>query len=366
LALEGTLPASVSELPDPLGYEWVPFVGGFRQPLGLAHAQDARLFVLEQPGVIRVIRDEEELPEPFLDIRDRVEDGAFEQGLLGMDFHPHYATNGFFYLYYTGGRGAVFISRFQVSEHPSLADPGSEVVLLQIPEPYGNHNGGQIRFGPDGFLYAGVGDGGSGGDPQGNGQNPETLLGSILRLDVNSGDPYAIPADNPFSAGGGRPEVWAYGLRNPWRFSFDPASGDLYIADVGQKAWEEVDFLPAGAPGGANFGWNLREGAHPFEGGGGEGLIDPVAEYRNGGGNCSVTGGVVVRHESLPDWNGVYLYGDYCSGTIWGLVRDGAGNWVSEPLFETPFRISSFGTDESGRVYVVDHNGGVYRLTSRG
>jgi glucose/arabinose dehydrogenase len=363
---EEARPPSVSELPEVGAYAWRPFAGGFQQPLGLAHTEDDRLFLLEQRGVIQVIQEGEVAQEPFMDMRDRVEDGAFEQGLLGMDFHPDYRGNGLFYLYYTGGRGTVYISRFQVSGDPNRGDPSSEVVLLQIPEPYANHNGGQIRFGPDGYLYAGVGDGGSGGDPQGNGQNPETLLGSILRLDVDSGDPYGIPPDNPFVEGGGQPEVWAYGLRNPWRFSFDARGGDLYIGDVGQNQWEEIDFLPAGAPGGANFGWNLREGTHPFEGGGGEGQIDPVAQYRNAGEHCSVTGGVVVRDASLPEWNGVYLYGDYCSGTIWGLVRDAAGNWVSEPLFETAFRISSFGADRDGRVYVVDHSGGLYRLEAGG
>ncbi len=361
---EATAPASVVELPDPAGVTWAPVAAGFDNPLGLAGMGDARLFLLEQPGVVRVIQGGEVISAPFLDIRDRVEDGGLEQGLLGMAFHPDYVANGAFYVYYTGQGGEVRIAGYQVSaDDPNRADPGSERILLRISEPYANHNGGEIAFGPDGYLYAGVGDGGSAGDPQGNGQNPGTLLGSILRIAVNSGEPYAVPSDNPFVNGGGRPEVWAYGLRNPWRFSFDTATGDLYIGDVGQDRWEEVDFVPAGTPGGTNFGWNIREGLHAFKGDGRQGLVDPVAEYSHDSG-CSITGGVVARDPDLPDWNGVYLYGDYCSGFIWGLVRDASGDWVSSILFETGFRISSFGKDSAGRVYVLDLNGGLYRLTA--
>lgn len=356
-------PRSVSELPDPAGAAWAPVAAGFDRPLGLAEAGDERLFLLEQPGTVRIIQGGEVLPSPFLDIRDLVVDGGLEQGLLGLAFHPDYETNGVFFVYYTGDGGGVRIARYHVSEDPNRADPDSGVILLRITEPYTNHNGGEVALGPDGYLYAGVGDGGSAGDPQGNGQNPGTLLGSILRIDVDSGDPYAVPADNPFVDGGGRPEVWAYGLRNPWRFTFDGATGDLYIADVGQNRWEEVDFLAAGAPGGANFGWNIREGLHPFEDDGQQGMIDPVAEYSHDDG-CSITGGIVVHDDALPDWNGVYLYGDYCSGTIWGLVRKATGEWVTAVLFDSGFRISSFGQDSAGRVYVVDLSGGLYRLTA--
>jgi glucose/arabinose dehydrogenase len=361
---EATAPPSVLELPDPAGVTWTPVAEGFVNPLGLVGMGDERLFLLEQPGVVRIIQGDEVLDPSFLDIRDRVDDGGLEQGLLGMAFDPDYAANGAFYLYYTGQGGEVRIASYQVSaDDPNRADPGSERILLRISEPYANHNGGELTFGPDGYLYAGVGDGGSAGDPQGNGQNPGTLLGSILRLAVNSGDPYTIPPDNPFGNGGGRPEVWAYGLRNPWRFSFDPASGDLYIGDVGQDRWEEVDFLPAGTPGGTNFGWNVREGLHPYTGDGRQGLVDPVAEYSHDSG-CSITGGVVARDPDLPDWNGVYLYGDYCSGLIWGLVRNASGDWMNSILFETGFRVSSFGRDSAGSVYVLDLNGGLYRLAA--
>ena len=213
-----------------------------------------------------------------------------------------------------------------------------------------------LAFGPDGDLYVGLGDGGSQGDPHGNGQNTNALLGKILRLDVDSGDPYAIPADNPFGN-----EVWAYGLRNPWRFSFDKATGDLYIGDVGQNTWEEIDFLPAGSPGGTNFGWNIREGAHDYNGGNTQGLTDPVAEYSHSEGGCSITGGYVYRG-SMAEWNGIYLYGDYCTGFIWGLIHSDNG-WQVQRLFDTDVNITSFGQDEAGEIYLVGDGGGVYRLT---
>jgi len=233
-------------------------------------------------------------------------------------------------------------------------------VLLHIEQPYANHNGGGLAFGPDGYLYIATGDGGSAGDPEGNGQRLDTLLGKLLRLDVDSAEPYAIPPDNPFRDGT-RPEIWAYGLRNPWRFAFDRLTGDLYIGDVGQGDWEEIDFQPAGAPGGINYGWNLREGVHPYTSDATAGLTDPVAEYSHASG-CSVTGGVVVRSPSLPEWTGVYLYGDYCSGRIWGMVRDERGMWQNAALFETGLRISSFGVDAEAEVYLLDHGGSLYRL----
>jgi glucose/arabinose dehydrogenase len=215
-----------------------------------------------------------------------------------------------------------------------------------------------LDFGPDGYLYAGLGDGGSAGDPQGNGQKLTTLLGKILRLDVDSAEPYAIPADNPFGD-----EIWAYGLRNPWRISFDTVTGDLYIGDVGQGTWEEIDYIPAGSPGGANFGWNYREGAHEYKGNAPAGLIDPVAEYSHPEGGCSVTGGYVYRG-SMPEWNGIYLYGDYCTGFIWGLIHSGSG-WQAQLLFDMDVNITSFGQDESGEVYLLADGGGVYRLVRK-
>jgi glucose/arabinose dehydrogenase len=224
-----------------------------------------------------------------------------------------------------------------------------------------------LAFGPDGYLYIGLGDGGSAGDPQGNGQSLQTLLGKLLRIDVDQGDPYAIPADNPFASGGGKPEIWAYGLRNPWRFSFDAQTGDIYIGDVGQNQWEEVNFLEAGSPGGVNFGWNFREGTHPYQGAPSEGLslVDPVAEYEHSLG-CSVTGGEVYRGMNLPGWEGVYLYGDYCSGNSWGLLRSADGTWQSQLLFTTGFTIASFGVDDDGEIYLLDlQQGDIYRLTKK-
>jgi glucose/arabinose dehydrogenase len=216
-----------------------------------------------------------------------------------------------------------------------------------------------LTFGPDGYLYAGLGDGGSGGDPLGNGQKTDTLLGKILRLDVDSGEPYAIPSGNPFGN-----EIWAYGLRNPWRISFDRKTGDLWIGDVGQGTWEEIDILPAGSPGGANFGWNLMEGTHPFEGSAQPGLLLPVAEYSHAEGGCSVTGGYVYRGAELPEWQGIYLFGDYCSGLVWGVLHSGEG-WQTQVLFQTGLSISSFGVDEAGELYVADLQGSILRLARK-
>ena len=351
-----------TSFPDPAKYEWQLITDGLSRPVGVTNAGDGsgRLFVLEQEGLIRIVQDYELLEEPFLDIRDRVGSSANEQGLLGMAFHPGYPENGTFYVNYTDGDGGTVIARFRVSADPSRADPASEVRLLQISQPYGNHNGGALAFGPDGYLYIGTGDGGSGGDPQGNGQSLDTLLGKILRLDVDNGVPYAVPADNLEG------EIWAYGLRNPWRFSFDRLTGDLYIGDVGQSTWEEIDFWPAGNPGGANFGWNFREGAHPFAGSPPVGLdlIDPVVEYDHNLG-ISVTGGVVYRGAALPGYNGIYLYGDYGSGRVWGLFPDLDDGWKNQILFESGANITSFGEDEDGEVYLVDHKGFVFKLVER-
>jgi glucose/arabinose dehydrogenase len=357
-------------IPDAEAYTWEPVIDGLNLPIGLAHAGDGswRLFVLEQTGLIRIIHDGNLLPQPFLDISDRVS-CCGERGLLGLAFPPNYSENGNFYVNYTDRNGDTVIARFSVSDNPDRALIESEERLLQVPQPYGNHNGGVVEFGPDGYLYLGLGDGGSAGDPQGYGQTLDTLLGKILRLDVHGGDPYDIPPDNPFASPGddrGLLEIWAYGLRNPWRFSFDRLTGDLYIADVGQNAWEEINFLPAGSPGGANFGWNYFEGNHPHRGDPPPDLelVFPVAEYDHSLG-CSVTGGVVYRGSALPAWDGVYLYGDYCSGNVWGLVRNTEGEWQEELLFETGVLITSFGEDEVGEVYLVDYDGMIYRLSEK-
>jgi len=351
-----------TSFPDPAKYEWQLLTGGLSRPVGLTNAGDGsgRLFILEQEGLIRIVKDHELLEEPFLDMRDRVGSNANEQGLLGLAFHPGYQENGTFYVNYTDGDGGTVIARFNVSTDPNRADPASEVRLLQIQQPYGNHNGGSIAFGPDGYLYIGTGDGGSGGDPQGNGQSLDTLLGKILRLDVDNGEPYAVPAGNLEG------EIWAYGLRNPWRFSFDRLSGDLYIGDVGQGDWEEIDYWPVGNPGGANFGWNFREGAHPFTGSPpvGVDLIDPVVEYDHSLG-ISVTGGVVYRGAALSGYYGIYFYGDYGSGRVWGLFPDLDGGWKNQILFESGANITSFGEDEDGEVYLVDHKGFVFKLVER-
>ncbi|MFO7943550.1 MAG: PQQ-dependent sugar dehydrogenase [Anaerolineales bacterium] len=354
--------SEVSTFPNPEEYEWSPVAKGLNKPIGLSTAGDGsgRLFIIEQPGRIMIIEAGQILEAPFLDIRDRVGDKGNEQGLLGLAFHPDYEENGFFYVNYTDKNGNTMVSRFTVSEDPNRADPASESKVLTISQPFANHNGGHVLFGPQGYLWISTGDGGSGGDPQGNAQNLDNLLGALLRIDVNQ-EPYAIPEDNPFGN-----EIWAFGLRNPWRFRFDPATGDLYIADVGQSAWEEVDYLPAGAPGGANFGWDYREGSHPFEGDPPQdaSLIDPVAEYNQSSGDCSVSGGAVYRG-ALPSWQGVYLYGDFCSGAVRGLLQVEDGSWVSEVLFQTGYRIVAISQDEAGEVYLIDIRGGVYRLSKK-
>lgn len=306
---------------------------------------------------------------PFLDITDRVGNRGNEQGLLGLAFHPGFARMPYVYVNYTDRGGNTVIARY--SAQGNSADPASERVLLRIRQPFANHNGGEMTFGPDGYLYIGLGDGGSQGDPLGNAQNTRVLLGKILRIDVDSGAAYGIPPGNPYAGSpanaGGLPEVWAYGLRNPWRFSFDKGSGDLYIADVGQNDWEEVDFVPAGAFGGANFGWNYFEGNHPYAGvpNAATHLIGPIAEYRHADGGCAIIGGYVYRGE-LPTWRGIYLFGDNCSGKIWGLIGAGASAPGLTPqvklLFETGATISSFGQDQAGEVYLADLSGSIYRL----
>lgn len=368
------LPQATS-LPDPSGYEWQPVFQGLTVPVFVTGAGDGsgRLFIVQQSGEILVARDGSLQVEPFLDISDRTSlprsgNNYGERGLLGLAFHPQFEQNGFFYVNYTDRNGDTNISRFQVrSENIDLADPSSEKRLLFVQQPYPNHNGGMLEFGPDGFLYIGLGDGGSGGDPDGNAQSNETLLGKILRIDVDGGDPYGIPADNPFANGGGLPEISANGLRNPWRFAFDRLTEDLYVADVGQNQWEEVSFLPAGSSGVSNFGWDYFEASHTFEGQPPEGVdfVPSVAEYDHSQG-CSITGGYVYRGMNLQDWQGVYLYGDYCSGLVGGLLRSPDGTWQNQILFQTGMNITSFGLDEAGEIYLTDFTtGAVYRLTKK-
>lgn len=358
----------VIDFPNAEDFSWQPIVTGLEQPIGLVNANDGseRLFVIERSGLIRIIQDKTLLPMPYLDIQDQVGDGSSEQGLLGLAFHPRYKENGYFFVNYTDLNGNTLIARFQVAgQDPNQADASSEERLLGVAQPYRNHNGGGIVFGPDGYLYLGLGDGGAANDPEGNAQSLTSYLGKILRIDVDRGPGYSIPAENPYDGSAGLPEIWAYGLRNPWRFSFDRLTGDLFIGDVGQNMWEEINYLPSGSRGGANLGWDYREGKHPFEGQTPEGLsmIDPVAEYDHSQG-CSVTGGYIYRGQALSSWQGVYFFGDYCTGLVWGLINTPDRSWVQKALFETGANITSFGEDENGEIYLVDYNGGIYQLIS--
>jgi len=352
---------NATTFPNPDNYTWVTVVSGLERPVDLQPVSDGpgRLFIVEKVGRIRVLQDGQLLDTPFLDISDQVGDRGNEQGFLGLAFHPNYAENGLFFVNYTDNNGNTVIARYHGTADPNIADPNSEVALLNVNQPFQNHNGGVLAFGPDGYLYAGLGDGGSAGDPQGNAQSLDTFLGKILRLDVDSGNPYVVPPENPFGN-----EIWAYGLRNPWRFSFDRETDDMYIGDVGQNNWEEIDFVSAGAPGGINFGWNYFEGNHAYEGTPPQDaqLVPPVAEYSHSQG-CSVTGGYVYRG-SMPEWNGIYLYGDYCSGIVWGLIRSNGG-WFNQVLFEAVGNITSFGQDESGEVYIILDGGQILRLSSK-
>lgn len=363
-------PNSLTGFPDPGGYAWEPVVTGLDLPVDVQNAGDGsgRLFIVEKRGRILILQNGQLLSTPFLDIQARVDSRGTEQGLLGLAFHPHYAQQGTFFVNYIDLNGNTVIARFHVSAgDPNRADPTSEVDILRIYQPFPNHNGGGLAFGPDGTLYAGLGDGGSEGDPNRIGQNLGTLLGKMLRINVDSGKPYGIPPGNPFASVGGRPEIWAYGLRNPWRFSFDLLTGDLYIADVGQDKWEEIDFIPAGTPGGLNFGWSYYEGLHPYQGQppGSATFTWPVAEYSHAYG-CAVTGGYVYRGASLPEWRGVYFFGDYCSGTVWGLIHTAGNTFQMKTLFQTGARITTFGLDEAGEIYLVDYGSGtLLRLRQR-
>lgn len=351
-----------------LSFELEPLVEGFRKPTHVTAAGDgsARLFVTEQAGVIQIVRDGARLSEPFLDMRDLVESGGNEQGLLSVAFHPQYAQNGRFFVGYTDRDSNNVVAAYRVSADPDRADPTSGEVLLAVPDPAQNHNGGLLKFGPDGFLYVGMGDGGGGGDPWKNGQNLDALLGKILRLDVDGGKPYAVPSDNPFvGRDGARSEIWSWGLRNPWRFSFDRATGDLYIADVGQNEYEEVHFQPATSGGGENYGWSAMEGDVCFKGScDPAAFVAPVATYAHADqvGGCSITGGYVYRGSAFPQIAGVYLYSDYCTGNLWAM-RYVDGQWSSLAVGKFSINTSSFGEDEVGELYLTDlDGGGLYQL----
>lgn len=363
-------PATPTATPEPV---WPPTVSlepsysGFEQPVLAVGAGDGsdRLFVVELTGRIRVVKGGAVLPKPFLDLSDLVSTGG-ERGLFSVAFPPDHATSGLFYVNYTNVAGDSVIARYRVSADPDVAAPESAEVLLTVEQPYANHNGGQLAFGPDGFLYIGFGDGGSGGDPEDNAQDPASLLGKMLRVDVSRPGPYGIPLDNPFVGQTAyRAEIWALGLRNPWRFSFDRSTGELYIADVGQSSWEEIDVEPAGT-GGRNYGWNRFEGTHPYPPDAkrdAEGFTMPVVEYDRGAGQ-SVTGGFVYRGTRFPSLAGVYFYADYSSGRLWALRRAGTG-WETTLVAETGRNIAGFGQDDAGEVYLLDvERGDVLRIVA--
>ncbi|MCU0579336.1 MAG: PQQ-dependent sugar dehydrogenase [Desulfobacterota bacterium] len=390
--LHGTPPEATAQIG--VNIVATPVNSGLSQPVHITHAGDGsgRLFVVEQAGRIRVIVGGVLQPTPFLDITGRVK-FAGEEGLLSAAFPPGFSGKRYFYVYYTNLNGDNRVSRFHLDPTTGLGDPTREDLIIYFNHPtYANHNGGQTAFGPDGFLYIGTGDGGGGGDPLGNAQNPGSLLGKVLRIAVEppgpSGVPgplktylplvfrgspvsgYSIPPDNPFvNVPGYRPEIWALGLRNPWRFSFDRQTGDLYIGDVGQGEWEEVNFQPAGLLTGRNYGWNIMEGAHCYLSltCNQTGLTLPVAEYphtliTHDDNGCSITGGFVYRGPGNPDLQGIYFFGDYCTGRIWGL-RQNAGVWQQQELLVTAHNISTFGEDEAGNLYYADRTGGIiYRV----
>jgi hypothetical protein len=369
-----------------------PYLSGFSSPVHIANAKDSsnRLFVVERAGVIHVVKNGVVSTTPFLGIQDRVQSTGGEEGLLSMAFPPDYASKGYFYVYYTNKNGDNQVSRFYLSDDVDVADPTSEELIINFSHPvHANHNGGQIAFGPDGFLYIATGDGGGGGDPDENGQNPASLLGKILRIDVEFGFingtysheiylpmvmnennsqqilRYRIPTENPFvDTEGYRGEIWALGLRNPWRFSFDRTLGDLFIADVGQSSWEEVNFQSAKSNGGENYGWNEMEGEVCYLPNCDlTGKTSPLFVYQTHvDGSCSVTGGFIYRGIINTGMSGIYFFGDYCNGRITGLQFDGT-NWYSQVLLDTDVNISTFGEDESGELYLADITSGtIYQI----
>lgn len=371
------------DLPGNPSVQLVKVADGLIDPINLQSAPDSsgRLFVLERIGRIRIIQDGKVLETPFLDISDAVKIDFLEQGLLGLAFHPDYANNGRFFVYYSDYQtnGDLFLVEYHVSkDDPNVADPDSGKVLLSIEDPYVNHNGGTMHFGPDGYLYLAIGDGGLAGDPYDNAQDLDTLLGKILRLDVDSttAGNYGVPDDNPFAPGGvdissraneaaqtgiyhpeARPEIYMYGLRNPWQFSFDKQTGDMYIADVGQVVWEEINFIEAGTGAGFNFGWDPLEASHCYPPDEGENCAKvghlPVAEFQHGDDGCSITGIGVYRGTVSPDLDGIYFASDFCSGKIWGLQRDDAGAWQFEELFDSELAVTGAGQGEDGELYIT-------------
>jgi len=354
------------------------YATGFLSPVDITHAGDDRLFVVERSGRIKIIDESAVVVStPFLDIDNLVANtsGQSERGLLGLAFHPDYLNNGYFFVNYTDNSGETIIARYERDAADlNLADPNSGLILMTIDQPYSNHNGGGIKFGPDGYLYIGMGDGGSGNDPDQYGQNTQSLLGKMLRIDIDNGLPYSIPADNPFvNDANVLDEIWAIGVRNPWRFSFDRETGDLWIADVGQNAWEEIDFQLASSPGGENYGWRCYEGNHlngnvnTTNCGSASDYVAPIYEVQHSGftGPCSVTGGFVYRGEDYPDLVGIYVFADYCTGEIFTVAPDGSGGWVGQEVADFNYDISTFGEDVDGELYCARMGQGrIYKVVS--
>jgi glucose/arabinose dehydrogenase len=365
-ATEGTVPPPPASGNGTFGL--ADIASGLSRPVYLTAAPgDARLFVVEKVGRIRIIKNGSLVATPFLDITSKVNSSGNEQGLLSVAFHPSYATNGFLYVNYTDASGDTRIERYTVSSNPDVANAASAKLVLGVDQPFANHNGGLNLFGPDGMLYIGLGDGGSAGDPQGNGQNKNALLGKLLRIDVDHGDPYTIPSTNPFVNGGGRGEVWAYGLRNPWRFSFDKTGNVLFIADVGQNAFEEVNAVAANRAG-VNYGWNIMEAASCYNASSCNktGLEQPVVSYNRDGGTCSVIGGMVYRGSAVPQLAGHFVYADYCAGWIKSFTW--TNNALANPTeWQTSAHgnITSFGQDASGEMYILSENGHVYKIVKQ-
>lgn len=360
---------SASAQPPTIGLE--PFASGFSALTFVANAGDGTgdLYAVEQAGQIwRIGADGTVASQPFLDLSGQITSGG-ERGLLGLAFHPDYRSNRRFYVAYTDTSGADTVAQFTSKADGSVADPSSQRIVLKIDEPFANHNGGMLAFGPDGYLYFGTGDGGSGGDPNGNGQNTNVLLGKILRIDVDHGDPYAIPPGNPFAQGGGAPEIWDWGLRNPWRFSFDSQTGALWIGDVGQGTWEEIDAEPAGT-GGRNYGWNVLEGnaCYGAQSCDSSGMTPPIAVHDHSQGVCAIVGGYVYRGTQFPALEGQYLFSDNCAGTIWTLDAPSGlatGSADYQQVAQSGVHPSAFGEDESGELYLVDLEGDILHITAQ-
>ena len=345
-------------------------------------------FVVEQDGIIHILKNHKKNPNPFLDISDRVHQTFYpadERGLLGLAFHPKFSINGYFYVNYIDQEGYTIISRFQSNE--MIVNMRSEKILLKILQPYSNHNGGHLDFGPDGYLYISVGDGGSSGDPENRAQNLDNYFGKILRIDVDQGDPYSIPTNNPFVGKKNvKEEIWSYGLRNVWRFSFDKLNGDKYLGDVGQNNFEEIDFESSSSKGGLNFGWKVMEGFHCFEFSecDSKNMTLPIYEYPNNANyiktlagfkqknrdGCSVTGGYVYRGNSIPELYGKYIFGDYCTGKVWSFNHDGLKinnfvnhtNTIMNSIDKKSFYLSSFGSSQDGELFLIDYSGILYQL----